>query len=64
MNIKSTVIANVKAKLIAEQTKNKRKLNHNKYEMKKLVDEQTILKREIAEFGQLMRELDQPIKEK
>lgn len=60
MNIKSTAIANVKAKLIVEQTKNKRKLDYNKYAMKKLVDEQTILKRELAEFGQLIRELGQP----
>ncbi len=64
MNIKSTAIANVKSKLISEQNKNKRKLNYNKHEMKKLVDEQTILKREIAEFGQLVRELDQPTKSK
>jgi len=40
------------------------KINHNKWNMKKLVDEQTSLKRQRVEYTKLLRVINGNVKEK
>lgn len=58
MDIKQATITRVKQKLIEQQSRNKHHLNRNKAEMRRLVEESTLMKRENAEFGRLLRDLD------
>lgn len=58
MNIKKEVIENVAAKLCASQQKLKRECERNAYNMKKLAEENTVKKREIAKLGELIKSLN------
>lgn len=57
MNIKKSVWLNVRNKLTKEQDVLRVKLMMNKYTMKKLIKEQTTMKREIALMGKLIKSM-------
>ena len=58
MNIKKEVIENVAEKLRSQQQKLKRECERNAYSMKKLGEENTVKKREIAKLGELIKSLN------
>ena len=58
MNVKKEVIHRIKDKLEKEQSKLKYECEKNKWAMKKLVDEQEIMKREIAALGIMIKDLN------
>ena len=55
MHVRKRVLENVLRLLTDRQASIRSKLNHNKYKMKALVEEQTVLKRELAELHNLVR---------
>jgi cell division protein FtsB len=57
MNIKKEVIDRVRAHLWGEQSSLQVKLKLNKREVARLVDEQTILKRQIAKYTEMLKGL-------
>lgn len=57
MIIKKEVIDNVTAKLRDQQRKLRRECERNAYGMKKLAEENTVKKREIAKLGELIKSL-------
>ena len=57
MNVKKEVIENVTKLLTNKQAEIKHKLRRNIYEMESLVRDQTILKREIAYYGLILKGL-------
>jgi hypothetical protein len=58
MNIKKEVIERLNVKLTAEQNKLKYECSKNAGELKRLAEENTIKKREIARIGELIRDLN------
>jgi uncharacterized protein YeeX (DUF496 family) len=62
MNVKKEVIERIKSKLIDEMRDCDRKIYRNKYKFKELVEEQTILKREMAKLSEIIKSLS-PSKE-
>lgn len=48
----------IRAKMLQEQNAIRAQLRQNIWSMKKLVDQQTLLKREIAVYGELIRSLE------
>ena len=59
MNIKKAVHYPIQKKLEKEQNILKNKIGMNKYKMKRLVEEQTLMKRELAELQKLISEVRQ-----
>ena len=55
MHIKKQVIENIKSFLENKQRNIRMKLRSNIYELRRIEKEQTILKREIAKYGELLR---------
>jgi hypothetical protein len=53
----------VKARLELDQQRIRSKISSNKYNMQKLVEEQTVLKRELAVYQDLIRSLEDKPKE-
>jgi len=58
MNVKKEVVNRIKDKLTKEQAKLKYECEKNKWAMKNLVDEQELMKREIATLGAMIKDLD------
>lgn len=57
MNVKKAVIESISCKLKKEQNSLRYKITRNKQIMSKLVDEQTIAKRELAELENIINSL-------
>ena len=57
MNVKKEAIENVTKLLTNKQAEIKHKLRRNIFEMESLVRDQTILKREVAYYGSILKEL-------
>jgi len=58
MNVKKEVVNRIRDKLTKEQDKPKYECQKNKWAMKKLVDEQELMKREIATLGAMIKDLN------
>lgn len=57
-NPKQRAVSRARSLIESEQSKIQRQLYRNRYEFRRLVEEQTTLKRELAVLGDLLRELD------
>jgi hypothetical protein len=58
MNLKSQAIADLKVRLNKELSLIRCEMNSNKYQIKKLADRQSLLKKELKEVYSLIRSLD------
>jgi hypothetical protein len=58
MNIKKEVIENVRQFITNRQSDIVVKLRRNIYDMSNLVRQQTVLKREIARYGAILKDLE------
>lgn len=58
MNIKNEVVCRIRKKLEEEQRKLNMKAETNAYNINKLAEENTVIKREVAKLGELIKSLD------
>jgi hypothetical protein len=57
MNVTKEVVARIKYKLEKEQRDLRHNCSRNKHNIKKLVEDQEVMKREIALLGEMIRDL-------
>jgi hypothetical protein len=57
MVVHKKILEDVKQRLMNDLGKVHMEINHNRYEIKKLAERQSVLKREIKEFYKLIRSL-------
>lgn len=57
-NVKQAVVESIKTKLYKEQNSLRYRITRNKQIMNKLVEEQTISKRELVELDKIINNLD------
>ena len=58
MNLKKQVVERIKKKLEDEQRKLKMKAETNAYQINNLAEENTVIKREVAKIGDLIKSLE------